>query len=108
MAKVKREKKEGRPLKRTLSFEDAVRNSKGKRKSKPVKEQRLRKSLGARLSVMDDDLLAGKFHNSKGKFDTEKFFERAAPLIKEELGSDFSDDELPNTYVPSARTKKHT
>ena len=121
---AKREKKKERPLKRTLSFEDAVR-ARGKRKSKSPDDQRLRKSLGARLSVIDEDLLAGKFHNQKGKFDTDLFFETVAPLIKQEIGSDFEDDELPNRYtfcthkktctithkktlpLPSARTKKH-
>ena len=101
--RVKREKKEGQPLKRTISFEDAVRKSRGKRKAKSGTEKRLRKSLGVRLTALDGDLHAGKFHDSKGKFDNDVFFIKVAPLITEEIGSDFSDDELPNRYLLHAK-----
>ena len=105
--RVKREKKEGQPLKRTISFEDAVRKSRGKRKAKSGTEKRLRKSLGVRLTALDGDLHAGKFHDIKGKFDNDAFFIKVAPLIKEEIGSDFSDDELPNRYLLHAQKHMH-
>lgn len=100
LRKVKRERKDGAPLKRTISFEDSIKKNRArKRRAKSSEEKLLRKSLGCRLSCLDEDLLKGKFHKSNGKFKDDIFFIEVAPLIKKEIGSDFSDEELPARYV---------
>lgn len=104
LRKVKEEMQDGASLKRSTSFEDSIRNSRArsrarKRKSKPAPDKLLRKSLGLRLSILDADLVKGKFHASNGRFKEDTFYKEVAPLIKEEIGSDFSDEELPHRYA---------
>ena len=97
---LRKVKREGAPLKRTISFEDSIQKNRArKRRAKSSEEKLLRKSLGCRLSSLDEDLLKGKFHKTNGKFKEDVFFIEVAPLIKKEIGSDFSDEELPARYV---------
>ena len=100
LRKVKRERKDGAPLKRTISFEDSIQKNRARKcRAKSSEEKLLRKSLGCRLSSLDEDQLKGKFHKSNGKFKEDIFFIEVTPLIKKEIGSDFSDEELPARYV---------
>ena len=100
LRKVKEEMQDGASLKRSVSFEDSIRNSRArKRKPKSTSDKLLRKSLGLRLSILDEDLVQGKFHASNGRFKEDTFYKEVAPLIKEEIGSDFSDEDLPHRYT---------
>ena len=100
LRKVKEEMQDGASLKRSVSFEDSIRNSRArKRKPKSTSDKLLRKSLGLRLSILDEDLVQGKFHTSNHRFKEDTFYKEVAPLIKEEIGSDFSDEDLPHRYT---------
>ena len=104
LKRVKREHAEDdeQPLKRTLSYDKASSKKKGTRQQKPLKDQILRKSLGYRLSALDEELLAGKFHN-EGKFRDDLFFDKASPIIINLIGEEFSDEELPDKCMKMAK-----
>ena len=59
--KIEREReREGKPLKRSLSFEQAV--GRGSRQKKSKEDHQLRTELRMRLCVLDSKLLKGVFH----------------------------------------------
>ena len=66
-ARVKREQNDGTPLRRSLSFEDAVVGSgqKRTRKSKSEKMRTLRKNLSRNLEVHQDDVMDGYLWDDK-------------------------------------------
>ena len=66
-----------------------------------MQEQNLRKTLGLKLSQLDDDLFAGKFHDKSDvtktglKMNKDKFFQRVAPLVYELTGTEEDCEEDP-------------
>ena len=78
-------------LKRTLSWSEAFKNK--QRMSKPKHEQDLRKRVGLAVSVLDDELLRGDYHDlsdktkSGLKMNRDRFFHKVAPIIHD-LASD--------------------
>ena len=100
---VEDDDEDGKPMKRTLSFDQAsAAASQGKRKRKTLKQQTLRKTLGQKLTPLDGALFRGDFHKS-GKFIDEQFFEKASPLILDLIGEEFSDEELPDKCMRMAK-----
>ena len=92
-----------RQLKRTLSYDKALRA--GARKQKSQKMRMLRKMLSGRLSVLEPDFLSGEFHNEHNKFLEDEFFEAVSPIVYAVTGppEDCSDEELPGVCLKMAK-----
>ena len=110
------EDEEGGPIKRTMSFEKALKSK--KRKKPSAKFRSIRKILNAKLHVclrlivftplfdfvclsrvqaINKRLFKGNFHSPQGKLKEDTFRAAARPIIREVIGSDYSDEDLPAT-----------
>ena len=55
----------------------------------------MRKLLGAKLKANERKLIAGEYHDENGNIVVDLVEQATSPIIKDVIGSDYSDDELP-------------
>ena len=108
-AKNEAQSRDGKTLKRTLSWSEAFKNA--KRMKKPASVQKLRKRIGLKLGVLDEQLMRGDFHELSAKtksglkFNRDEFFDKVAPIVYDLTGGtqDDGDEELPGKCLEIAR-----
>ena len=72
---------------------------------KPQKMRLLRKTLALRLAPLEEKMLSGEFHDTKGKFKQDYFFDEVSPIVYSITGppEDCSDEELPHQCLVMAK-----